>query len=1544
MDDETHETVPRRWKERFVTAGVQAPDVRFTAQTLPGISMSARLPKQNNHTDCGLFLLSYMDFFAAANPRCIVSEGNNAQDVHALDPCSKAADTGTLLQKGWFHRCNAARLRDHLRALICRLMLDCVSQEDQRRNTLVCVVNDYDNKPHKVGFRYLDPTSYLDHVRDWPDEDDPITQEGVLSSGSDAEVGDPKKVLQSPSPLTTRAAAKKAGTRPDEALPMDTRACRKRDKAPQPTVDCVGSASEVNKCAVGLSSPDKVVDTSQVDVAASPAAQGSTEDEGEEEMPGQQWEWRRATGQQDTHGTCFTRQEATANDVSGSPVTPPSQQDPETLPVRRPPLGAEQSSDPHVSEPAVAGTAVGLSAGHEHIPRPSAGKRSWKAKAAGAPGAKASSLSAADVTERAAKPGKAAAAAHENLQGQFQKGKFAGVGCDVTPDQAAERSGDRRGDVAGQCRPSPHGIQVARQLVPPPSDGQIPGGHRDPPWVCKGRMQQHVHDSPSSSDDQCMSTPQLDDSARAQSRQPVSKGLSNGHGAQAHVAFRKHTRFPDGDAEPTTELVPFADKAGESPSHHNGAEQHTYPEYEEYSTGSSYGSGSRPKRRRCNSVSAWLAHKVYMDKPFTEKAPAAVAAGSDARAEVDIAAVGTVLLRRPQVAMSVAADVTQEDGQPPYGLGNATSRSVSGEPQGLPEPHTGPESLTAKSKPSILTSRFLAMLDSVGYVARIGAGGKRSAAVSSTPAGTAVRAGKHVAALPNFPNAMKERDKHMDVEIRFNKERLWPQNDSPASMQAKQQPILQGVQPVGLGSPVDGGQGPRLKAAGSRYRQSGHGHDHHRRQSTQAPSAAEMQQSSPKLQWPGPRASPQPSSHSGHAGPASLAQGGGYRHLARHPSLLHTSTAVPDGKGDAPRRPATELNTGGSASQFQGILGDREVRRSDGGLLSSAVGDGDPQGVGHCKQHRAGQGSPEQHPMQDSSRSQRCASWQLQPRAVGSALDAATAPALAASSGPVGDQPSLPQSPSLRLELQDGGGSQDQAGQRRVSEEGLVITDDETVPRSSGGGGTAGFTTEQAPVSRAPCCAPQANDTTSTERSAAASPDLLTPASACNRDIMALPDMFWKASIEGHIVGKYWLEIGASRQVPATEGMPNGTATATMALAAVDPSGAGGVRNEPFANAGDVQLDGRQLSDSGTVGGFQRMVSPLTAGTATRSQDGGLAAGVEYRSSSLRDCKGASCLRQQELASCKARQSGIPMGEGPSHAEAAIAVEKAPGSAARAVGNAAAAAPDREQDNAEPWMAAHGRAVAIPAAVSTGNVLGNGGESEIVIINDDESDDQLAEGTHEVERGGDGSTAAPLPQAQEIGTSRFGRGTENDAEELDDSADEDSLDTGWPRDADGRDESDEDSGEAFVKGRGPGTGQPRNATAMTPSARGKQAKQANKQKERGSHGSIRKGPVRGRGRNGGHNGGKPCSSTKGVTPSRGGNAGGSTCGRDGKQGRLRNLRRDAPAGGIDAYCMRQGSEMVRTKVKPEFPRSGQSFEVGTTRTQHDRYDLTLEES
>lgn len=77
--------MPRKWKERFLAAGRTVPEVRFTVATLPGLSMAARLPKQDNHSDCGLFLLTYMDFFAAANPRCVVNEGSNAQGLQGLE-------------------------------------------------------------------------------------------------------------------------------------------------------------------------------------------------------------------------------------------------------------------------------------------------------------------------------------------------------------------------------------------------------------------------------------------------------------------------------------------------------------------------------------------------------------------------------------------------------------------------------------------------------------------------------------------------------------------------------------------------------------------------------------------------------------------------------------------------------------------------------------------------------------------------------------------------------------------------------------------------------------------------------------------------------------------------------------------------------------------------------------------------------------------------------------------------------------------------------------------------------------------------------------------------------------------------------------------------------------------------------------------------------------------------------------------------------------------------------------------------------------------
>ncbi|EFJ53251.1 hypothetical protein VOLCADRAFT_86350 [Volvox carteri f. nagariensis] len=272
MEDETQDSVPRRWKARFLAAGRDVPEVRFTLQTLPGLSMAARLPKQDNHTDCGLFLLSYVDFFVAANPRCIVSEGSNAQNVHALDPRSDAANAATLLQKNWFHKCNAARLRDHLRALVCKLMLECVPAEDQRFKTLECVVNSYAEKPHEMGQRYLQPEEYLKYVTMRPNEPWPILDDGVLSNESDHEghMEDPVVVLQNPTRHMTRLAAKQAGVAPAAALPTSGNRRRKgsaaSEAAPAPPSQPPGPATNPESV-VDLSTPDKVGDVPRATAA-----------------------------------------------------------------------------------------------------------------------------------------------------------------------------------------------------------------------------------------------------------------------------------------------------------------------------------------------------------------------------------------------------------------------------------------------------------------------------------------------------------------------------------------------------------------------------------------------------------------------------------------------------------------------------------------------------------------------------------------------------------------------------------------------------------------------------------------------------------------------------------------------------------------------------------------------------------------------------------------------------------------------------------------------------------------------------------------------------------------------------------------------------------------------------------------------------------------------------------------------------------------------------------------------------------------------------
>lgn len=82
--------VPRLYEEernRAQTAVVMGtpgsvvvpPEPHFNKGTLSGFRMTDELPRQDNHVDCGLFLLSYLEFFAVGNPSAIEQQGGNAR-------------------------------------------------------------------------------------------------------------------------------------------------------------------------------------------------------------------------------------------------------------------------------------------------------------------------------------------------------------------------------------------------------------------------------------------------------------------------------------------------------------------------------------------------------------------------------------------------------------------------------------------------------------------------------------------------------------------------------------------------------------------------------------------------------------------------------------------------------------------------------------------------------------------------------------------------------------------------------------------------------------------------------------------------------------------------------------------------------------------------------------------------------------------------------------------------------------------------------------------------------------------------------------------------------------------------------------------------------------------------------------------------------------------------------------------------------------------------------------------------------------------------
>jgi sentrin-specific protease 7 len=76
------------------------------------------VPRQRNGADCGLFVLSYAEYFCAAEPPCIkwdVMKKLNSKDKAVVNGASAELGSTDFLQKGWFDAANVALLRDRLR-------------------------------------------------------------------------------------------------------------------------------------------------------------------------------------------------------------------------------------------------------------------------------------------------------------------------------------------------------------------------------------------------------------------------------------------------------------------------------------------------------------------------------------------------------------------------------------------------------------------------------------------------------------------------------------------------------------------------------------------------------------------------------------------------------------------------------------------------------------------------------------------------------------------------------------------------------------------------------------------------------------------------------------------------------------------------------------------------------------------------------------------------------------------------------------------------------------------------------------------------------------------------------------------------------------------------------------------------------------------------------------------------------------------------------------------------------------------------------------
>ncbi|KAK9906862.1 hypothetical protein WJX75_009356 [Coccomyxa subellipsoidea] len=146
------ESVAAKW----VAANPDAPLRSFEL-----LAKKVKLPMQDNYCDCGLFLLTYVDFFTYSLPKALrlTIQLRRGLDVDELTGLS---DYPLFLHQKWFFPGNASKLRRHIRNLLLELFVEQLS-EGQRESCSDAIAEAYQDITayEEATERYQGPADYL---------------------------------------------------------------------------------------------------------------------------------------------------------------------------------------------------------------------------------------------------------------------------------------------------------------------------------------------------------------------------------------------------------------------------------------------------------------------------------------------------------------------------------------------------------------------------------------------------------------------------------------------------------------------------------------------------------------------------------------------------------------------------------------------------------------------------------------------------------------------------------------------------------------------------------------------------------------------------------------------------------------------------------------------------------------------------------------------------------------------------------------------------------------------------------------------------------------------------------------------------------------------------------------------------------------------------------------------------------------------------------------------------------------------------------------